>query len=191
MTKDERKETMENKCKYWSFLGYPESLNPDYLDILIETGLKFCQSPLHDKDKGKKPHYHFLLAYPNTTTYNNILSLTESIGATIPKRIMAIQGAYEYLWHKNNPEKAQYSMNGVLHYNGFNIIDYVEPSQSDKDYIKINIFNIIDNERFTDYCEVVRYFTYHNMIDELKVFMQYAYAYDKYLTSIRCYDKLK
>lgn len=182
---------MENKSKYWTFIGYPESLDPNYLDILTETGLKFCVSPLHDRDLDKKSHFHFLIAYKNTTTYNNILSITNSIGATIPKRVLDIQGMYEYLWHKNCPDKAQYDMLHVKHFNGFNIIDYVELSSSDKDYLKINLFNLIDNQNFTEFHQVVRFLKDNSLIEELKVLMSYAYCYDKYLTSIRCSGIIK
>ena len=51
------------KKRNWAFVCYPESLPDNWQDILIESGIPFAISPLHDRDMNadnteKKPHYH-------------------------------------------------------------------------------------------------------------------------------------
>lgn len=38
------------KGRDWAFVLYPESVNPDWLNILQETHIQVAISPLHDKD---------------------------------------------------------------------------------------------------------------------------------------------
>ena len=39
-----------NKKRYWAFVLYPESAPKNWKEILQQTGLSCCVSPLHDKD---------------------------------------------------------------------------------------------------------------------------------------------
>lgn len=41
---------INNEKRYWAFVLYPESAPENWKDILQETGLSCCVSPLHDKD---------------------------------------------------------------------------------------------------------------------------------------------
>ena len=43
------------KKRYWCFIGYPESLPPNWIEVLTLTGLQVAISPLHDKDLD--PHW--------------------------------------------------------------------------------------------------------------------------------------
>ena len=46
------------KSRYWTFVGYPESLKEGYISILNDTGLEFCISPLHDRDINEVSFFH-------------------------------------------------------------------------------------------------------------------------------------
>ena len=61
------------KGRNWAFIVYPDSLPVNYEEIITNTGLPMAFSPLHDKDlnatgEAKKPHYHVICYYDNTTT---------------------------------------------------------------------------------------------------------------------------
>lgn len=61
------------KKRYWAFVLYPESAPENWKEILQQTGLSCCVSPLHDKDinptgEPKKAHYHIILCYSGPTT---------------------------------------------------------------------------------------------------------------------------
>ena len=110
------------KKRNWAFVLYPESAPNNWLDLLQQTGLQFCVSPLHDKDLNadntlKKAHYHIILIYDGPTTYNNVRQLTESLGQPIPQPLEQVRGYYRYLTHKDNPEKYQYDEKDILTFN--------------------------------------------------------------------------
>lgn len=113
-----------SKNRVWWFVAYPDSLPPDWKNLLDYEMLPLAVSPLHDRDVNddgtqKKPHYHILCRYDGPTTYNHVLELTRRFNATIPKTPKSFVAAYEYLTHKNHPDKAQYSSDDIIHMNGF------------------------------------------------------------------------
>ena len=70
---------MNKKGRAWAFIIYPDSMPSNYEEIITNIGLPLAMSPLHDSDinpdgSPKKPHYHCIVYYENTTTYNKILS---------------------------------------------------------------------------------------------------------------------
>ena len=110
---------------------YPESLPDNWQDILIESGVPFAISPLHDRDMNpdnteKKPHYHIILNYDNTTTYNNVVRFLEPFNCPIPQPLESIRGYYRYLTHKDNPEKFQYDEAEIICFNGFDSSNFTE-----------------------------------------------------------------
>lgn len=137
------------KKRYWCFELYPESCDKDWKSLLTQTGLPSVVSPLHDKDiydkdikddngnlihfKGdvKKPHYHIILCYSGPTSQSNVQKITvDLLKGTIPLWIENLQGYYEYLIHKNNPEKYQYNIEDLQFINGFLPEDYFNEGES-------------------------------------------------------------
>lgn len=103
----------------------PEVVRAHILKMFENTGLKVALSPLHDKDFNgdgtpKKLHFHIIVVYSGSTTYKvmceNIQRITDG---PFPIMISSVKGMYDYLTHKNNPEKAQYSNIDILSCNGF------------------------------------------------------------------------
>ena len=105
---------MALKGRNWAFVMYPESMPEDWFDRLQMTGLPFAISPLHDKDKNptgeeKKPHYHVICYYENSTTQKSVKELVcNLVNATIPIKLESMSGMYRYHIHMDNPEKHQY-----------------------------------------------------------------------------------
>lgn len=151
------------KKRNWAFVLYPESAPTDWFDRLKQSGLMGAISPLHDKDlnadgEPKKAHYHIILVYGNTTTFNNVKSLTDSLNQPIPQALEQIRGYYRYLTHKDNPEKYQYSDSDIVTFGGFDISDFVEMTKSEvTKYIKeIHAF-VRDNDitEYSDLCDML------------------------------------
>ncbi len=136
------------KSKYWRLELYPtkeqlerEGLAKDYdgsagygtlpdnwLEILEQTCLPIAISPLHDKDTKpdgsvKKPHYHIVINYPSSNTTLKAVKerIADELNAPAPFIADNPKGAYEYLWHKNSPEKFQYDEAGVIHLGGYRV----------------------------------------------------------------------
>lgn len=147
------------KKRNWAFVLYPESAPADWFDRLKQSGLMGAVSPLHDKDvnadgEPKKAHYHVILVYGNTTTYNNVKSLTDSLNQPIPQALEQIRGYYRYLTHKDNPEKYQYSDSDIVTFGGFDISDFVEMTKSEvTKYIK-EIHAFVRDNNITEYSDL-------------------------------------
>lgn len=108
----------------WSFIVYPESAPVDWIIQMQNTGLAFTVSPLHNKDFNpdntpKKIHYHMIVSYPNTTTYNSICGLREITKGPFPIICRSVSGMYAYFTHKHNPEKYPYDPSDIQRFNGW------------------------------------------------------------------------
>lgn len=115
------------KGRYWAGLIHPGDSAPDNWQELMQlSGLQILVSPLHDQDIAnvrtgelKKPHRHVIAMWTNTTTRRNAQRFFEQFNG--PKTIIRLEsprGMARYLIHLDNPEKAQYSPDDVLAFNG-------------------------------------------------------------------------
>lgn len=76
---------------------------------------------LHDKDVKedgslKEPHYHVVVVYNNTRTLSAVRSEMQTYsdkGNTLVEYCQDLEATYDYLLHRRNPEKAQYSSEDV------------------------------------------------------------------------------
>ena len=90
------------------------------------SGLEILVSPVHDQDIAdiatgelKKPHRHVIAMWANTTTRQNAERFFEQFGG--PKMILRLEnprGMARYLIHMDDPDKAPYSPEDVLEFNG-------------------------------------------------------------------------
>lgn len=182
------------KKRNWAFLGYPESLPSDWVDQLKQTGLPIAVSPLHDSDffssgEPKKPHYHCILCYPGPTTFSVVSSLTDSINQPIPMPIDSVKGCYEYLTHKNDPDKAQYDPSGILHINGFNILDFMDYSRREIDEIKLRIHKLIQEYDIIEYADLMDFLMASSMFTEYSIASSNTLYFDRLISSRRHRDK--
>lgn len=63
---------------------------------------------LHDKDLNKSPHYHIICSFKQNKSFESVRKLFPDNQNTIVKKLIDKYGAFEYLTHKNNPDKYQY-----------------------------------------------------------------------------------
>lgn len=155
-------------ARHWTILIYPESVNPNFREILCEPTMSFqwALSPLHDKDllddgTPKKPHYHALLVFENAVRINTILEICRAINA--PEYAQQIRGGitsfYEYLTHKNHPKKAQYSESEIECFNGFDIREHKSLKELQKldDLILDEIFDFIERNEIVSFRHLLAY----------------------------------
>lgn len=178
------------KKRNWAFFVYPESAPENWRDILQETGLQCCISPLHDKDidpdgNVKKAHYHVIVCFSGPTTYNVVLKLTESLNQPIPQPLEQVKGYYRYLTHKDNPEKYQYDEKDIVCINGFSILDYAELTRSEITKIKISLHKLIIDKDFVEYTQLMDYLLVNEMFSEYDVASNNTIFFNQYLRSRR------
>lgn len=137
------------KSREWWCVVYPESAPSNWKDLVQETFLEAYISPLHDRDllpdgTPKKAHYHVVLAWAGPTTYSNAKEIMSSFGGICqPKVIGSLRGVCRYLCHLDNPDKAIYSPDDVVCYNGADYLTVIN-IQTDK-YLSI--------EEMQDFCD--------------------------------------
>lgn len=64
---------------------------------------------LHDQDLNKSPHYHIICSFKQNKSFDSVRKLLPAHQNTIVEKLIDKYGAFEYLTHKNNPDKFQYS----------------------------------------------------------------------------------
>ena len=179
------------KKRNWAFTIYPDSVPGNWRDVLQQTGLQCCVSPLHDSDVNpdgtpKKPHWHVILVYgTGPTTFNVVKTLTDKLNGTIPIPLDQIKGYYRYLTHKDNPEKAQYDEADVKTVNGFNIRDYVELTTSEVNKIKLDITRFVEENDIREYSDLLRELDIKNRFDMWDVAANNTIFTDTYIRSRR------
>lgn len=168
--------TNAKKFKYWIAISYPNDSEPvNCFELAKAEGIECC-SIIHDKDYNesetavdysgeilqqgmqKKLHRHWIFAFPNTTTEKHasdvILKITNGL---TPKGSSNVKGAYAYLTHKYDPEKAQYDSKDIVCLNGFAPENYFTQNIGEEDEAFKCIEGIIKEQDFEEYCDLVDY----------------------------------
>lgn len=180
------------KGRNWAFVMYPESMPQDWYYILQNTGLPMAISPLHDKDVNpdgvpKKPHYHVICYYNNTTTQKNVKeNVCDLVNATLPIKLESMQGMYRYHLHLDNPEKHQYDDRQRTFINGFDVNKVDALTQTEIDKICLEIHQIIIDKKIMEYSQLQEMLKNNEMFEFYKVGKMYA-TYFKYIIDSRRY----
>lgn len=109
----EGKEAKDGRSRTWMLLLYPD--NPEHMAVLdgklFELDWNFA-GRLHDKDDGVKEHHHVVVLFKDGRKNADVAS---DLG--IDKRWLRAwdrqKKALRYLCHRDNPEKYQYSADGI------------------------------------------------------------------------------
>lgn len=186
--KDTKKDA---KCREWWCVVYPESAPSNWRDLVQQTFLEAFISPLHDKDfnsngEPKKPHYHVVLAWPGPTTFTNAKNIMADFGGVIePKIIGSLRGVCRYLCHLDNPEKAIYSQDDVVCYNGADYLTIIN-LQTDK-YVSIEeMQDFCDKYHITSFVSLNNYARKHRKSDWFRALCDNAgYIMREYCKSLQ------
>ena len=153
----------DTRARNWSWIVYPESAPENWRTLLDEMGEKWIESPLHDKDVNettneiKKAHWHIIISFANKKSYKQMVGISKLLNAPEPKSIANLQGAVQYLWHRNNPEKYQYNKSDVVAHNGFKYRQYLTDIGVDTDTILQEIIQWVQETGCSEYGDLVNY----------------------------------
>lgn len=150
----------DDRSRNWSFILYPESAPTDWKEKLDSEHLKYIVSPLHDSDKNddgtpKKAHYHIVLIFEGNKSYEQIKSITDSLGQPIPQRVQSLQGSVRYLIHADNPEKYQYQKTDIECHGGAIIDSYFSVSTKSDSEILREILSFVRDNSIDELCDLV------------------------------------
>jgi uncharacterized protein YecE (DUF72 family) len=158
------------------------------------TGLEYAISPLHDSDKDpteedKKAHWHVIVSKQSgSTTENVIKGITDSVNAPKAIALQSVKGYYRYLTHKDNPDKYQYNESEIQTINGFNILNYSEMSRHELDIVIMRIQDIIQENGWFEYCDLLDNLKEWGMIAEWSVARSQTVLFNSYMRSRRHKD---
>jgi len=202
ITKEETEQEKKKKSRNWTFILYPDSvgLKADWKQAIKNYGAKAIISPIHDSDKNNsgnivKAHYHVCI-FRNTPTSKK--AIEEYVKENIDPKIYAVKkiystvnAVYEYMYHKNNPEKAQYQESDIECLNGFDILDYTSQSRKDKINVTKEIYIYIENNDISEFAELIQSLIMTGQDELLEYVSNHAYFIDKILSSIKYMNKNK
>lgn len=187
----------DGRSRNWSLIVYPDSAPQDWRDILDQTGEKWIESPLHDKDineltgEPKKSHWHVIISFSNKKSAKQVKAISDLLNTPEPKKVASLQGSVQYLWHRNNPEKHQYDKSGVIAHNGFKYRQYLTDVGVDTDMILKDIINWIDENNCTEYADLVKYSADEKFDDWFQTVRSQTMFLTAYLRSNRHKPKAK
>lgn len=178
------------KKRYWAFVVYPESAPENWIELLETRGVVGCISPLHDRDidptgERKKSHWHVILCWTGPQTYNVVNGLSELVNGANPIPLEHLKGYYRYLTHKDNPEKAQYDEKDIVNLNGFRAEDFIELSRSEVQKKIELLMNIIVENDFTEYAQLLDFLREWSLKEEFNVACNHTIMFNAYLQSRR------
>lgn len=183
---------MQNiKGRNWAFVMYPESMPDDWFYKLQMTGLPMAISPLHDKDinpdgEEKKPHYHVICYYENTTTFKNVKeNVTDLVNGTIPIKLESMQGMYRYHLHLDNPEKYQYDDKNRTFLNGFDVNKVDSLTYTEINKILFQLQQVIIDKKILEYADLLDLLHDEDMMNLWDVARNHTVFLDRYITSRR------
>lgn len=168
MGKQKSTDTHDERFRNWCLVVYPESAPQNWRDILDSKNIRWCESPLHDKDLNadntpKKPHWHVILAFDGKKSYSQIKEICDELHTVIPQKCMDMKGAVRYMVHLDNPEKYQYSVEDIKAHGGFDLKVYLRATAGERyqcvkdmiEWCKVN--HIVEMQDLMDYAMYERY----------------------------------
>lgn len=179
------------KGRNWAFVVYPDSLPDNWQDIILQTGLPMAFSPLHDKDIDptglpKKPHYHVICYYENTTTYKNVKeNVTDRLNGTIPIKLESMVGMYRYHLHLDNPDKHQYDDRNRMFFNAFDVNKVDSLTYTEIGKILMELQTLIRREHILEYADLLDILQDNEMLNALDVARNHTMFLNTYITSRR------
>ncbi|MBP3884407.1 MAG: replication protein [Olsenella sp.] len=171
----------DERGRAWTFILYPDSMNPDTMNILSEHGIQGCISPLHDSDHWpdgslKKAHFHVALYYPGKKAHAQVKALVDVLGGVMLQLVHNIVGLVRYFAHMDiqpskvpaDRGKVRYSPDDIVSFGGFDAQTYLKATQTQISRALGELYTIVREQDITAYCDLVD-LIYTTMVDYMFV----------------------
>lgn len=173
----------ERRSMYYGTIIYEESAE-DWREKLIQTKIPTLVSPEHNKDVDaqgnlKKAHRHALFCFGSLKSPAQVREIVNEIGACGVEICHSPRGMALYLTHKGTLEKAQYSENDILCFNGADYKALVSTS-NDRYQTLMEIFDFCRGHCITNYAMLIQYCRENNA-EWFKVAVDCCYPVREYL----------
>ena len=183
---------MERSSK-WAFIVYPDSAPAEWKKIIKLSFVSSAVSPLHSPDpdgsgEERKEHYHVLLDFDSLKSYEQVKSISLSVNGSNPIIINNPSGYYQYMIHKNNPEKEQF-INGFEAIEKFNGFDSDKLEQFTKKQIrafKADITRIIEKNSITEYETLVTFLRDNRDVENFDIYFDIVTTNTIFINTFLC-----
>ena len=186
-----KKNEKESRSKIWNVMVYPESAPENWKEVLVEEGIFFVCSPLHDKDVDKngeikKAHWHVLLCFTSNKTYKQALEVAELLNAPAPQRAKSTGGSIRYMIHIDSRDKYKYKKSDIEVYGNIDIEQYFRISSSDRYELVREMITFIDDNNLKEFKDLMDYAMRNRFDDWFPLLCDNsAYVVQQYLKSNR------
>lgn len=149
----------------WWGVVWQETLPEGGLDRLQNFGVTGYISPLHngEDDEEGHPHYHWILCFPTSKTYQQVMQMIEDegLGSCINtvRYIKDLNWAKRYLCHLDETKKIKYSPEDVICIGGSEYDDCLH-STPDKQNDDLTIIELVKKYKVNSYAQLVEYCLY-------------------------------
>lgn len=180
------------KSRNWAFVFYPDSW-PSWYEDIKNLHISCIVSPLHDIDvyesgenKGefKKPHFHAVIQWPNTTTMTAVLNFLSPYGISFVEPVADLVGYCRYLTHMDDPDKAQYCEQDVVLFGNANYSTDRPLTDSERKLVRAAIEEFVVDMNITEYAELVLTCRYSHP-DWCEDVETHTYFWYRFLCSLR------
>jgi hypothetical protein len=117
---------MESRNRAFEVVFYPESAPEDFRDLISAWHVPALMV-LHDKDEGKKAHYHLLLMFSGKKSLAQVRCLAFALGSTLAQPVYDLRGSARYLAHLDSPAKYQYGVECLEAFSGAAVAEWTVP----------------------------------------------------------------
>lgn len=161
MPKKSNDNAPERRARNFATVIYPESAPSNFQDVIRDLKAPCALSPLHSNDINpdgtpKKPHFHLILAFDGPKSLSSVRDLISPTGAVGLEIVESLRGYTRYLCHLDNPEKAQYDIEGVQCFGGFDYLGTINLPTDKYKAVREMISFCIDNHCFI-YADLLEY----------------------------------
>lgn len=183
-------ESEELRSNTWTFCIYPDrSLPKDYLSIIGSWCIPTLLSPVHDADVNgngmeKIKHIHVMIYFGKgaNKSYTQVMKFVEKLNGCPCEVVHNSVGLIRYFIHKDNPEKAQYSIDDMKSFFGFQYKEAFDNTIADEDIMYNFIEDFIEEHFVYNYYQLTKALKKHNMINELNFLRRHSIHIRSYLT---------
>jgi phenylpropionate dioxygenase-like ring-hydroxylating dioxygenase large terminal subunit len=188
-TKDAKKK--DERSRNWTFVAYPESVPPDWREILTDMRLQWIESPLHDKclnpdGTAKKAHWHIVLIFQTKKSYEQIKEISDAVNAPIPQVAKNLVGVIRYMAHLDNPEKTQYSVKDIKAHGGADVARFFKITSTSRYAAIAEMMEHVDLCNIREFHTLMRYAMKNRYDDWFPLLCDNsAYVIGQYIKSIR------
>jgi hypothetical protein len=189
-TKSNKKDK-DTRTRTWCIVVYPDSAPSNWREILDLAQIEWIESPLHDKDVNpdgslKKPHWHVLLIFGGVKSYEQVVSIAESVNAPIPQRCHNAKASVRYMAHLDHADKHKYPTSEIIGHGGADVSEFLRPSASERYTLIQEMINFIKENQITEFQDLVDYSITNRIDDWFPLLCDNSTLFvDKYIKSQR------